>query len=322
MGSQLNFSTSFHPQTDGQTERTNALLEIYLRHYVNATQRDWPKLLDVAQFSYNLQRSEATNQSLFEIVTGQQPLTPNVVVTGYDGPNPAAFKFAKAWQEQHDLARACLHKAGKRTKKWADKKRRDMEFQVGDLVLAKLNLTLRNSSVHRALVRRYEGPYRVVKRVGKVAYKLELPPKLRAHPVFHISMLKPFHVDAEDPDRSQSRRAPVGVKASFEKEAQNILTERVIRRPGHRPRHEYFVLWKGLPETEGSWELDEDLWQFEDKIAEFHQQQATRTSLNSVGENVTTAASATRVEPLPALMQKMSLIAISETEEHRKRERE
>lgn len=58
MGSDLHFSTSFHPQTDGQTERINALLELYLRHFVSANQKDWVKLLDVAQFSYNNQKSE------------------------------------------------------------------------------------------------------------------------------------------------------------------------------------------------------------------------------------------------------------------------
>ncbi|KAE8729020.1 hypothetical protein F3Y22_tig00004013pilonHSYRG00176 [Hibiscus syriacus] len=139
MGSSLNFSKSVHPQTDGQTERVNALIETYLRHYVSATQRDWPKLLDIAQFSYNLQRSEATNQSPFEIVTGQQPLTPNAVVTGYQGLNPTTYQFANEWQEQHELARACLHKAEKRTKKWADRKRRDINFEVDDLVLSKLS---------------------------------------------------------------------------------------------------------------------------------------------------------------------------------------
>ncbi|KAL4279289.1 hypothetical protein GQ457_03G013090 [Hibiscus cannabinus] len=96
--------------------------------------------------------------------------------------------------------------------------------------------------------------------------------------------------------RSKSRRAPVGVKASFEKEAQDILSERVIRRPGHRPRHKYFVLQKGLPEAEGSWELSEDLWQFKDKIGKFHQQQAMRMSLNSVGENVTSDQPATELD--------------------------
>ena len=276
-----------HPQTDGQTERVNALLEVYLRHYVSATQRDWPKLLDVAQFSYNLQRSEATNQSPFEIAIGQQPLTPNAVVTSYTGPNPAAYKFAKAWQEQTDLARACLHKAGKRTKKWADQKRRDVQFQVGDLVLVKLHLVLRNPGMHKGLVRRYEGPFKVLKRVGKVAYKLELPAKLKVHPVFHVSMLKPFHEDQEDPDRGKSQRAPIGVKASYDKEVQCILADRVVRQKSHRPRHEYFVRWKGFPDSEASWELAEALWQFQDKIEQFHLEDAMRASREQVGENVT-----------------------------------
>ena len=70
MGSKLHFSTSFHPQTDGQTERVNALLELYLRHFVSANQKDWAKLLDIAQFSYNLQRSEVTNRSPFKLATG------------------------------------------------------------------------------------------------------------------------------------------------------------------------------------------------------------------------------------------------------------
>ena len=70
LGSDLNFSTSFHPQSDGQTERANALLELYLRHFVSANQHDWAKLLDVAQFSYNLQRSESTRKRPFEIIMG------------------------------------------------------------------------------------------------------------------------------------------------------------------------------------------------------------------------------------------------------------
>ncbi|RVW63081.1 Transposon Tf2-11 polyprotein [Vitis vinifera] len=88
MGSELHFSTSFHPQTDGQTERVNALLELYLRHFVSANQKDWAKLLDIAQFSYNLQRSEATNKSPFELATGQQPLTSHTLMIGYTGRSP------------------------------------------------------------------------------------------------------------------------------------------------------------------------------------------------------------------------------------------
>ena len=70
MGSELNFYTSFHPQSDVQTERANALLELYLRHFVSANQRDWAKLLDVTQFSFNLQKSKSTSPSPLEIVKG------------------------------------------------------------------------------------------------------------------------------------------------------------------------------------------------------------------------------------------------------------
>lgn len=69
----LKVSISFHPQTDGQIEMVNNLLECYLRHFVSTNQKDWVRLLDVAQFSYKLQVSEATRKSPFEIVNRQQP---------------------------------------------------------------------------------------------------------------------------------------------------------------------------------------------------------------------------------------------------------
>lgn len=154
LGSNLHFSTSFHSQTDGQTERINAFLELYLRHFVSVNQRDWAKLLDVTQFSYNLQRSESTHHSPFELAIGQQRLTPHTVMTGYTEKSPVAHKFAQNWQEKNELARSYLQKAAKRMKKWADTKRRTIDYQVGDQVLVKLLpqqfKTLRK--VHKGLV--------------------------------------------------------------------------------------------------------------------------------------------------------------------------
>lgn len=76
LGTRLQFPTSNHPQTDGQTERINALLEEDLRHYVMANQSNWVDLLDIAQFSYNIQKTSTTGLSPFEVATGRQPLTP------------------------------------------------------------------------------------------------------------------------------------------------------------------------------------------------------------------------------------------------------
>ena len=73
------------------------------------------------------------------------------VGVGYTRPTPATYRFVKEWQEQVDLARVCLHKAAKRSKKWADRKRRDTQFQERDLVLVKLHLVLRPKGIHKGL---------------------------------------------------------------------------------------------------------------------------------------------------------------------------
>ncbi|GKD70918.1 putative nucleotidyltransferase, ribonuclease H, partial [Tanacetum coccineum] len=238
MGTDLNFSMSFHPQTDGQTERVNALLELYLRHYVSANQHDWAKLLDVSQFSYNMQRSKATGKSPFELVTGRQPLTPNALA------------------------------AAKKIKKWADEKRKHVEFEVEDQVMVKLLPQQFKSlrKVHKGLIRRYEGPFPVIGRVGKVSYRVQLPPKLKIHPVFHVSFLKPYHRDKEDPERGVSKRAPTAVVTSCDWEVEEILSDRTIRRRGVLSYKEYLIKWRDLPDSEASWEVEDLLWQFADEI--------------------------------------------------------
>ncbi|KAK2646640.1 hypothetical protein Ddye_021835 [Dipteronia dyeriana] len=80
-------------------------------------------LLDVAQFSFNLQRSEATGKSPFEIVMGQQPMTPQAIASTYRGKSYAAHKLAREWHEEADIKRACLDKAAQKMKKWVDTRR-------------------------------------------------------------------------------------------------------------------------------------------------------------------------------------------------------
>ena len=68
--SQMKFSTANHPQTNGQIKRINAMLEVYLRHYVTASQKNWLDLLDSAQFAYNLHKSSSIEMSPFELAMG------------------------------------------------------------------------------------------------------------------------------------------------------------------------------------------------------------------------------------------------------------
>ncbi|KAK2979093.1 hypothetical protein RJ640_022575, partial [Escallonia rubra] len=177
-------------------------------------------------FSYNLMRSEATNQSPFEIAIGQQPLTPLALAGDYKGRSPLAAQVARSWNEQADVARSYLDKAGRKMKKWADKRRRPKEYNLGDMV-------------HKGLIRRYEGPFPIVAKVGKVSYRLELPPKLKIHPVFHVSLLKPHYDDKEDPSRGESHRAPTAVVRSYDKEAEYVLSDKIERRRGVPPTRHY-----------------------------------------------------------------------------------
>ena len=275
LGSSLSYSSAYHPETDGQTERFNGMLEEYLRHFVSATQKNWPQLLDVAQLCFNCQKSTSTNRSPFELVTGQQPILPYSLDAPYTGKSPRAFNFTKEYKQNLEVARAYLEKAAKRMKRWADKGRRPLSFQEGDLVLIKFSPEqfkgLRQKDSR--LIRRYEGPFKVLKRIGRAAYKIQLPETIKCHPVLHVSRLKPFHEDSAEPTRSKPTRAILSLQPQKKvlKEVEQVLADRVVRKR-NRLRREYLVKWKNLGDEEISWEAEDDLDAFRQKIEEFVQQ--------------------------------------------------
>ncbi|KAI4313112.1 hypothetical protein L6164_026120 [Bauhinia variegata] len=117
-------------------------------------------------------------------------------------------------------------------KKRADKGRRPLELQVGNLVLVKLNpkqLKGMRATCDRRLTRKYEGPFPIIAKVGKVAYKIDLPVWLKVHPVIHNSNLKLYHPDAEDLERNQSTRPAINLPKPKQKIVERILKDRVIR---------------------------------------------------------------------------------------------
>lgn len=105
---------------------------------MTADQKNWFELLDVAQFSYNIQKSATTGYNPFELENGQMPVTPHIVVTGGLLRSHHAKKFMKAWDETLELARLRLYEATRGMKKCADKGRQDAHFSVGDMVFIRI----------------------------------------------------------------------------------------------------------------------------------------------------------------------------------------
>nr|GEY75132.1 putative reverse transcriptase domain, ribonuclease H-like domain, aspartic peptidase domain protein [Tanacetum cinerariifolium] len=171
LGTSLDMSTAYHPETDRQSERTIQTLEDMLRTCVIDFGNGWVKHLSLVKFSYNNSYHASIKAAAFEALYGRKCRSP------------------VCWAE----IKQRIQTARDRQKSYADVKRKPMEFQVGDKVMLKVSPW---KGVVRFVKRgelnpRYVRPFKVLKKVGVVAYKIELPQELsRIHNTFHVSKLK------------------------------------------------------------------------------------------------------------------------------------
>ncbi|GJP69044.1 hypothetical protein CLOP_g25671, partial [Closterium sp. NIES-67] len=158
LGTKLKMSSAFHPQTDGQTERTNRTLEQILRSFIGPTQDDWDDLLPVVEFAVNNSVHEGTHEKPFILNCGRHPTTP--ATHGIGGLRvPAAKDFEGKQQEALKSARRWLQLSQQRQKSYADMKRREVSFEVGDKVLlSTMNIRLKIHGA-RKLFPRWIGPF-------------------------------------------------------------------------------------------------------------------------------------------------------------------
>ena len=197
LGTRLNFSTAFHPQTDGQSERLIQVLEDMLRGCVMEFTGSWDRYIPLIEFAYNNSYQSSIGMAPYEALYGRRCRTP-VYWTELNEHKVIGPDIVKDTEAKVQVIQQRLKVASDRQKSYANLKRKDIEYEVGDKVFLKVSpwrKVLRFGKKGK-LSPRFIGPYEVLERIGLVAYRLALPPELaKLHDVFHVSMLRKYRSD-------------------------------------------------------------------------------------------------------------------------------
>ncbi|GJW26990.1 putative reverse transcriptase domain-containing protein [Tanacetum coccineum] len=192
LGTNLDMSTAYHPETDGQSERTIQTLEDMLRACVIDFGSGWDKHLPLAEFSYNNSYHASIKAAPFEALYGRKCRSP-VCWSEVGDAQLTGPEMIREMTEMIVQIKNRLLAARSRQKSYADVRRKPLEFEVGDKVMLKVSpwKGVVRFGKHGKLSPRYIGPFKILSRVGPVAYKLELPRELQGiHNTFHVSNLK------------------------------------------------------------------------------------------------------------------------------------
>ena len=258
MGTKLNFSTAFHPQTDGQSERTIQILEDMLRACVLDLKGSWDKHLSLVEFAYNNSYQSTIGMAPYEALYGRKCRSPvhwdEVGERKILGP-----EIVQQTCEVIEKIRKRMKVAQSRQKSYADNRRKDLEFKVGEKVFLKvapMKGVMRFGKKGK-LSPRFIGPFEILERIGDVAYRLALPPSLSGvHNVFHVSMLRKYvsnssHVLSYEPlqlrDDLTYEEVPIRI---LDNKEQILRTKKIDL---------VKVLWRNHAVEEATWEREEEM---------------------------------------------------------------
>ena len=222
---QLHFTSGYHPEGNGQTERTNQMLKQYLRVYCNYQQDNWSELLPLTKFAYNNAPSATTGVSPFFANKGYHP---NITVhSEYNIASSQACDFAVDLDELQNTLKAEISVAQQRYQKSADARRSPTpDFKVGDKVFVKAQF-FQTTQPSKKLSEKYLGPYKIISQPGTLSFTLCLPESMRSvHPVFYVSMLKPTTSNTFS-KRIQLAPTPVIIDGEPEYEISRIVDSKI-----------------------------------------------------------------------------------------------
>jgi len=246
LGTKAKFSTAFHPETDGQTERTNQTLEQYLRCYINHRQDNWVSLLPLAQFCFN-NNTAVTGVSPFYANYGFHPnFTRNAIKT--DRTNELARLTVEQMKELHEHLKTELEFIAQRMARFANRHRIEgPTLSRGDPVYL-IRKNIKTKRPNSKLDFKKLGPFKIKDKLGPVTYRLQLPKNMKIHPVFHIALLEPANPET-----------PLETSQPLEQTDKEYDVEEVLGFKWENNRRMFLIKWLDYDPSENSWEPETNL---------------------------------------------------------------
>jgi len=272
-------STAYHPETDGQTENANKIMEQYLRIYCSYLQDDWEKWLPLAEFTANNTTNESTGVTPFYATYGQDPRLGFEPRPELDTNGPTikriqqidAHNFADRMKKLTELLQSEM-KYAQALQEWHANKGRSpaYDFKEGDMVYLNTR-NLRTQRPAKKLDWKFIGPYKIKRKLNPYAYELQLPPEMKIHPTFHVSLLQPLK---HEPVGRQVRPPPPVI---IENEEGPYFVDSIddMKWNTRSTRFELLIKWEGY-ETR-TWEPYDQIKADAPKLVkEFHHDHPTR----------------------------------------------
>jgi hypothetical protein len=264
LGITLALSTAYHPQTDGQSERTNQEVEQALRTVISFHQDDWVDWLPVIEFALNNRYHSGLKTTPFFANYGYHPHIGSL--PRVHSPVESVEEFVEHLHEIQKNTEESLQRAAEDMKRFYDRHRnKTPEFEVGQKVLLD-NADLALNRPSRKLAERYSGPFEIIEKVGTHAYRLKLPPYWKnVHAVWNVSKIHPYREDPQNPNFTQPPAEIVEGEPEWE-------VERILDSKFAHGNLKFLVKWLGWPDAENSWQDEDDLENAPEIIAKFYKE--------------------------------------------------
>ena len=260
LGTRLNCSTAFHPQTDGQSERVIQILEDMLRSCAINYEGSWDRHIPLVEFVYNNSFQSSIGMAPYEALYERKCRTP-LCWTELSERKVIGPDLIQDTEEKVKMIREKLKVATDRQKSYTDMKRKDIRYEVDEKVFLKVSpwKKVMRFGKKGKLSPRFIGPYEVIEKVGPMAYRLALPPDLeKIHNVFHVSMLRRYRSDQSHVVFSET--IELRPDLTYEEEPVEILA-REVKELRNKKIPLVKVLWRNHKTEEATWENEETMRQ-------------------------------------------------------------